>query len=390
MTNFNILYKDEKTFARVTEVKTRHGTFLTPLFLPVGTLGVVKTLTYDELKVIDVEAFITNTYHLYFRPGVDVLKQFNGLHRFINWERVIFSDSGGFQVYSLRDLKKITEEGVEFKSHLDGTTHFFTPEKVVDLQKVIGADIIHCLDECVEYPTEYEYAKKSVELTTLWAQRTKKQFMVDNLEFSKNSEQKTVNNRQLLFGIIQGSMFKDLRKQSLEQIVEIGFDGYSVGGLSVGEPRSLMYEIVRFLAELLPEDKPRYIMGIGEIEDVWECIENGLDIMDCVLPTRNGRNGQAVTSYGKINIKNARYRNDDTKLDSECKCEVCQNYSRGLIHHYFRSGELLGMRLLSYHNVYFMINMFKTIREAIKNKNFLNAKKDFFKKYTQEEILVQS
>lgn len=382
MTNIKILFEDKNTFARVTEVKTSHGKFLTPLFLPVGTLGVVKTLTYEELKTIGVEAFITNTYHLYFRPGMEVLKQFNGLHNFIHWDRTIFSDSGGFQVYSLRELKKVSDTGVEFRSHLDGSKHFFTPEDVVKLQKIIGADIIHCLDECVEYPSEYDYVKNSVELTTLWAKRSKKQFEIENQNLVSQQQ------RQLLFGIIQGSVFKDLRKQSLENLVELNFDGYSIGGLSVGEPRSLMYEIVEFLSSLLPKDKPRYIMGVGEIEDVWVCVENGIDIMDCVLPTRNGRNGQALTSYGKVNIKNAKYKNDDSKLDPECECEICKNYSKSLLHHYFRSGELLGMRLLSYHNVYFMIKMFNLMREAIKNNRFLDEKKVFFEKYNQNQEKV--
>ncbi len=383
MKQINILYQDNKTKSRVTQVMTKTGTFTTPLFLPVGTLGVVKTLTYDELKNVAVEAFITNTYHLYFRPGIEVLQKFSGLHKFVGWDRTIFSDSGGFQVYSLRDLKKISDDGVEFKSHLDGSLHFFTPEMVIDLQKVIGADIIHCLDECIEYPAEYEYAKKSVQITTLWAERSKKQFTYNNSVISDYTQQNNINSRQLLFGIIQGSVFKDLRKQSLEEIVEIGFDGYSVGGLSVGEPRNLMYEIVEYLSELLPKNVPRYIMGVGEIEDVWKCVENGLDIMDCVLPTRNGRNGQAITSCGKINIKNVKYRNSEEKLDSECLCEVCSNYSKGLLHHYFRSGEMLGMRLLSYHNTFFMINMFKKMQKAIKDGRFLEEKKIFFEKYNQ-------
>lgn len=379
MQHFSIVTKDKNSNARVGVLKTRSSEVTTPLFLPVGTLGVVKTLTYEELKLIGVEAFITNTYHLYFRPGEEILKKFGGLHRFINWDRTIFTDSGGFQVYSLRELKSVKEEGVEFKSHIDGSVHFFTPEKVVELQKIINSDVALCLDECVEYPVEYERAKRSVELTTLWAKRCKQKFN----EITYNSELNT-HNLQLLFGIIQGSVYKDLRRQSIEQILEIGFDGYAVGGISVGEPKELLQEIAGYVCDFLPEDKPRYIMGVGEIDDVWFCIEKGYDIMDCVLPTRNGRNGQALTSYGKINIKNSKFSTDESQIDKECDCFVCKNYSRALIHHYFKSGELLGLRLLSYHNVYFMIKLFKYIRQSIIDGNFMQAKKEFLQRFYSE------
>lgn len=374
MQHFSVIAKDKNSSARVGILKTKSGSVTTPLFLPVGTLGVVKTLTYEELRSIGVEAFISNTYHLYFRPGEEILKKFGGLHKFINWDKTIFTDSGGFQVYSLRELKNVSEEGVEFKSHIDGSTHFFTPEKVIELQKIINSDVAVCLDECVEYPVEYERAKRSVEITTLWAKRCKTKFV------EINSEPPTLN-PQLLFGIIQGSVYKDLRQQSVQQILEIGFDGYAVGGVSVGEPKELLQEIAEYVCSFLPDDKPRYIMGVGEIDDVWFCIEKGYDIMDCVLPTRNGRNGQALTSYGKINIKNSKFSLDETPLDIECDCFVCKNYSRALIHHYFKSGELLGLRLLSYHNVYFMINLFKKIRQAILNGSFIQTKKEFLQKF---------
>ncbi len=379
MQHFKILYRDKDTCARIGELKTKTGTVTTPLFLPVGTLGVIKTLTYEELKNINVEAFIANTYHLYFRPGIEVLSKFGGLHKFVNWDRTIFTDSGGYQVFSLRDLKKIHEDGIEFKSHIDGSSHFFTPEKVIELQSIIGSDVMLCLDECNEYPVEYEYVKKSVELTILWAKRSKEKFNEIYLRFS-NSPLST-SNSQLLFGIIQGSIYKDLRKKCVEEILKIGFDGYAIGGLSVGEPKSLLYETSIFTISLLPDETPRYIMGVGEIEDIWECISYGYDIMDCVLPTRNGRNGQALTFYGKINIKNAKYRYDDTKLDPDCDCFVCKSYSRSLIHHYFRSGELLGLRLLSYHNVYFMIKLFERIKRAIIDNRFLEEKKIFLSKF---------
>ncbi|MEN3013086.1 MAG: tRNA guanosine(34) transglycosylase Tgt [Endomicrobiia bacterium] len=375
---FKVFHKDPHSQARTGVLSFKDFQITTPIFLPVGTLGVVKTLSYQDLKEIKVEAFIANTYHLYFRPGEEILKKFGGLKNFINWDKIIFTDSGGFQVYSLRELKKISEEGVEFKSHIDGSLHFFTPEKVIELQSVIGSDVAVCLDECVEYPVEYNYAKRAVEITTLWAKRSKKRFE----ELKKSNLNVT---HQKLFGVIQGSVYKDLRKQSIEEILNLSFDGYAIGGLAVGEPRSLMWEVVEFISENLPEDLVRYIMGIGEIEDIFFCIEKGYDIMDCVLPTRNGRNGQALTSFGKLNIKNSKYSKDENPLDLECNCFVCKNYSRALLHHYYKSQELLVLRLMSYHNVYFMINLFKKIQEKINTDRFLEFKKEFLKKFSNSE-----
>ncbi len=370
---FEVIKEDNFSNARIGVLKTKSANILTPLFLPVGTLGVVKTLSYKELEEIGVEAFIANTYHLYFRPGEEVLKKFGGLHKFINWQKVIFTDSGGFQVYSLRELRKVSKEGVEFKSHIDGSTHFFTPQKVIELQKIIGSDVVLPLDECVEYPAEYEKVKSSVELTTFWAKQSKEKFLEGH-------------NNQLLFGIIQGSVYKDLRKKSAYEILEIGFDGYAIGGVSVGEPKELMYEVLNFMIEILPKDVPKYVMGVGEIEDVWEVIGLGYDIMDCVLPTRNGRNGQALTTFGKINIKNSKFKTDDKPLDELCNCYVCKNYSRALIHHYFKSQELLALRLVSYHNVYFMISLINKIRDAIKDDRFVEEKKKFLEKFCSCEI----
>ncbi len=373
---FEVTHKDRDTRCGILKTKTKNINF--PLFLPVATLGVVKTLTYKELKEIGVESFISNTYHLYFYPGEAILRKFHGLHKFVSWDGVIFTDSGGFQVYSLRELRDISEEGVEFKSHIDGSSHFFTPEKVIELQAIIGSDIAVCLDECVEYPVEYEQARRSVELTTLWAKRCKQKFsQIYDLEKFP---------RQLLFGIIQGSVYKDLRKRSLEEILGLEFDGYAVGGVSVGEPRDIMCEIVSFLGEQLPEDKPRYVMGVGEVEDVLFCIENGFDIMDCVLPTRNGRNGQALTSFGKLNIKNSKFKEDQQPLDPICSCYVCQNYSRALLHHYFKCGELLGLRLLSYHNLHFMIQLFNKIRKAIQEGNFKEFKNRFLEQFNSKQF----
>ncbi|MCS7231052.1 MAG: tRNA guanosine(34) transglycosylase Tgt [Elusimicrobiota bacterium] len=378
MKSFKVIYRDKLSQARVGILKLGNLEIFTPLFLPVGTLGVVKTLSYEELKEIGVDAFIANAYHLYLRPGEEILKKFCGLKKFINWDRGLFTDSGGFQIYSLKELKKITEEGVEFRSHIDGSKHFFTPEKVIEFQAVIGSDVSVCLDECVEYPVDYNYAKRSVEVTTLWAKRCKKKFD----EIKKNNFGNSQN--QLLFGIIQGSVYKDLRKKSIEEILSIGFDGYAIGGLAVGEPRELMWEVVNFISENLSQDEVKYIMGIGELEDIFFCIEKGYDIMDCVLPTRNGRNGQALTSFGKINIKNSKYSTDESPLDNECSCFVCKNYSRALLHHYYKSQELLVLKLMSYHNVYFIINLFKTIREKIIKDEFLRFKEDFLKKFNSE------
>ncbi len=373
---FKVIHKDNK--ARCSLLKTKTKDINLPTFLPVGTLGVVKTLTYKELKEIGVEAFISNTYHLYFNPGENILKSFGGLHKFINWDGVIFTDSGGFQVYSLRELKKISENGVEFKSHIDGSLHFFTPEKVIELQSIINSDVAVCLDECVEYPVEYVSAKRAVEITTLWAKRCKE-------KFSQINDVETFP-RQLLFGIIQGSVYKDLRKKSLEEILSIDFDGYAIGGVSVGEPRELMQEVVSFVAEFLPENKPRYIMGVGEVEDILFCIEQGFDLMDCVLPTRNGRNGQALTSFGKLNIKNSRFKDDKNPLDINCGCYVCQNYSRALLHHYFKCGELLGLRLLSYHNVYFVTELFNKIKQSIKEQKFIEFKNKFLDQFNSQQF----
>ncbi|MCX7956878.1 MAG: tRNA guanosine(34) transglycosylase Tgt [Endomicrobia bacterium] len=382
MNIFKITYKDKTTKARVGILKTKSVEIETPVFLPVATLGVVKTISYEELKTIGAKAFISNTYHLYFHPGVEVIKEFNGLHNFVKWDGVIFTDSGGFQVFSLRDLRKITEDGIEFKSHIDGTLHFFSPEKVIELQNIIYSDVCMCLDECVEYPVEYNYAKRSVELTTVWAKKCKEKFF--HINFPDNLDYIGLN-RQLLFGIIQGSIYEDLRKQSTEQLLEIGFDGYAVGGVSVGEPKELLWKIIDLVEGYLPIDVPKYVMGVGEIDDIWFCIEKGYDIMDCVLPTRNGRNGQALTSYGKVNIKNSKYSKDKSPIDIECNCFVCKNYTRSLLHHYYKSQELLVLRLMSYHNLYFIINLVNKIKQSIKEGNFLQKKREFFDKFNSQK-----
>jgi queuine tRNA-ribosyltransferase len=366
---FTITKKCVRTKARAGQLLTAHGLIETPVFMPVATQGSVKTVSNDDLISAGVELFISNAYHLYLRPGLDVINRFNGLHGFTGWTKGITTDSGGFQLYSLAKLRKISAEGVEFQSHIDGSAHFFSPEKVIDIQSQLGADIIMCFDECPPYPSSYEYAQKSMELTLEWAKRCKSRF------------NQVRNKQQFLFGIVQGNTFHDLREQSLARTVEFDFDGYSIGGLSVGEPKDVMYELIERYVNKLPEPKPRYTMGIGLPEDIWYCVEHGVDMFDCVIPSRNGRNGQAFTTYGKVNIKNAEYRTDQGPLDPDCECSACRRYTRAYLHHLYHSGELLALRLLTLHNIFFIIKLTKIIRASIKQDNFLAEKEQFLKKY---------
>lgn len=351
-------------------IETNRGIVHTPVFMPVGTQGAVKAMSPEELKDIGAEIILSNTYHLYLRPGHEIIYQLGGLHKFINWNMPILTDSGGFQVYSLSSLRKITENGVEFRSHIDGSLHFLSPEKAIEIQVMLGSDIAMAFDECISYPAEYDYAVKSVELTTKWAKRCKA-FSVQRSAFS--------GNQQAIFGIIQGGMYKDLRKRSLEELLEIGFDGYAVGGLSVGEPKEEMYEIIEFIAPLLPEDMPRYLMGVGDLIDVLVAVENGFDMFDCVMPTRNARNGTLFTSKGRISIKRTEFKADPQPLDHDCNCYTCRNYSRAYLRHLFLSKEILSMRLNTMHNLYFYIDFFRKMREAINNNQFQQ-----FKKYWEE------
>ncbi len=371
--SFNIKKKCKDNASRTGEVKTAHGTFKTPVFMPVGTQGTVKGLSPEELTDSGAEIILGNAYHLYLRPGIEIIRQAGGLHKFMGWDRPILSDSGGYQVFSLSDIRKIKEEGVEFKSHFDGSKHLFTPETVIDIQNGLGVDIAMCFDECIKYPCDREYASNSMNLSLRWAQRCREQFAKNN------------NNNQMLFGIVQGGMYGDLREESLNKTVEIGFDGYAVGGLSVGEPREIANKILSDLLPLMPEDKPRYLMGVGTPEEIWDYVEMGVDMFDCVIPTRNGRNGQLFTSRGKVNIMNARHRNDFNPLDPECDCYGCRNFSRAYLSHLFRSGELLALRLNSLHNIHFMIELILSIRRSIMNDSYESAKKEFFKKYRKGE-----
>ncbi len=365
---YELLHECKQTGARRGRIHTPHGIIETPVFMPVGTQATVKSLTPEELKEeVNAQIILSNTYHLYLRPGHELVKEAGGLHKFMNWDRAILTDSGGFQVFSLGDLRKITEEGVEFKSHLDGSRHFLSPEKVMEIENALGADIIMAFDECVEYPAEYDYTKQSMERTTRWAKRCKKAH--------KNTE------NQALFGIVQGGMHKDLREKSAKDLVDLNFPGYAVGGLSVGEPTELMCDILEFTTAFLPKDKPRYLMGVGSPDYLIEAVLRGIDMCDCVLPTRIARNGTAMTSNGKVVVRNATYERDFTPLDSECDCYTCKNYTRAYIRHLIKAGEILGVRLLSIHNLRFLTKLMERVRIEIENDNLLNFKNEFYKKY---------
>jgi queuine tRNA-ribosyltransferase len=364
---YKLLYESKECNARLGEIHTPHGVIETPIFMPVGTKATVKTMTPEELKELEAQIILSNTYHLYLRPGHNLIKEAGGLHKFMNWDRPILTDSGGFQVFSLGKLRKITEEGVVFKSHIDGSEHFISPEKAVEIQNCLGSDIMMAFDECTPYPATYEYAKKSMERTTRWAKRCK--------DAHKNTE------KQALFGIVQGSMFKDLRLESLKQLVDLDLPGYALGGLSVGEPAEIMNEVLDYMVHEMPRNKPRYLMGIGSPDYIFEAVERGIDMADCVMPTRMARNGSFLTSKGKLAIKNAVHRNDFGPIDDECQCYCCKNYSRAYLRHLFKENEILGARLATIHNLFFLINLMKNIRISIKEEKFLEFKKDFYKKY---------
>ncbi|MGE5544014.1 MAG: tRNA guanosine(34) transglycosylase Tgt [Bacillota bacterium] len=366
MFKFQLINKCPDSQARLGRMSTAHGTVDTPMFMPVGTQATVKTLAVEELYEIGTGFILANTYHLNLRPGPEIVRKAGGLHRFMNYDRPILTDSGGFQVFSLAKLCRINEDGVEFNSHLDGSRHFIGPETAIEIQQSLGADIIMCFDECIPYPSNYEYAEKAMERTSRWAMRCKEHHRRED---------------QALFGIVQGGVYKDLRLRSAREIVDIGFPGYAIGGLSVGEPKEVMYETIELLEGHLPADKPRYLMGVGEPEDLLEGVSRGIDMFDCVLPTRLARHGTAYTATGKLVIRNAQYAEDFGPLDPECNCRVCRQYSRAYLRHLIKSGEVLGLRLLSYHNVYFLVELMKRIRESLENKCFPDFHRDFLNKY---------
>jgi len=356
--------------ARLGSLTTHRGTIETPIFMPVGTQATVKAMTSEELKAIGARIILANTYHLYIRPGHELVRRMGGLHRFMNWDRPILTDSGGFQVFSLNELRKISEDGVTFRSHLDGSYHFISPEDAIVIQEALGSDIAMCFDECTPYPATHDYARRSMEMTTRWARRCKDAKMRDD---------------QALFGIVQGGMFRDLRERSAAELREIGFDGYAVGGLSVGEDKEVMHEVLEYAAPLLPSDQPRYVMGIGAPEDLIEAVWHGFDMFDCVMPTRNARNGMLFTSFGRVNIKGVAYAEDAGPLDPECDCYVCRTYSRAYLRHLYRSGEILSSRLNTYHNLHYYLSLMAKVRAAISEGRFAEFRREFYVKRESPE-----
>ncbi len=369
---YELIKKCGQTGARLGKVHTPHGSFDTPAFMPVGTQATVKGMSPEELMGINAQIILSNTYHLYMRPGEDIVKEAGGLHSFMNWNRPILTDSGGFQVFSLSDLRDIKEEGVTFKSHIDGSKHFITPEKAIEIQNDLGADIIMAFDECIPYPCEFEYAKKSLERTTRWAKRCK--------EAHKNTD------KQALFGIVQGGIYKELREQSARELLELDFPGYAIGGLSVGEPAQDMYDMLECTVPLLPEDKPRYLMGVGSPDYLIEGALRGIDMFDCVLPTRIGRNGTVLTSQGKMIIRDAKYARDFSPMDPECDCHACQNFSRAYIRHLLKAGEVLGIRLTTWHNLRFLLKLMENVRKAIMDDRLQDYRNEFFEAFGYNKI----
>ena len=370
---YELLHIDKNSGARRGVVHTPHGDIQTPIFMPVGTLATVKAMSPEELKNdVKAQIILSNTYHLYLRPGHDIVKEAGGLHKFMNWDRPILTDSGGFQVFSLSGLRKITEEGVIFNSHLDGSKHIFTPEKVMEIEEALGADIIMAFDECCPYPSDYKYTKNSMERTTRWAARCKEAHTAEN---------------QGLFGIIQGGFYKDLREQSAKDLISLDFPGYAIGGISVGEPKEEFIDILRYTTPLMPENKPRYLMGVGTPDYLIEASLAGIDMCDCVLPTRLARHGTAMTSKGKLVIRNQNFARDWNKLDDECDCYTCKNYTRAYLRHLIKTNEILGMRLLSLHNLRFLTKLMERVRIEIEHDNLLAFRKEFYKKYGYTEII---
>lgn len=369
---FKIIHKDKNSNARIGKLKTEHGVIDTPFFMPVATLATVKAITAEQLRQMHSQIILCNAYHLFLRPGMDVIKKAGGLHKFMNWDKAILTDSGGYQIFSLAGFRKIYDSHVEFQSHIDGTKYSLRPEDVIDIQIVLGSDILMPLDECVHYPVQEDYAKVALNRTLLWLGRSKDQFKRHDFK------------KRLLFGIVQGSTFLNLRKESALKTVELDLSGYCLGGLSVGEPEGLRNDIVNETIKYLPPDKPHYLMGLGLPEDILNAIEHGIDMFDCVIPTRYGRNGTAFTSQGKLVIRNSPYINDFTPLDRECSCYTCKNFSRAYIRHLFNTDEILGLILVSYHNLYFYLELMQKIRLAIKNNKFLEFKKVFLAKVKNE------
>lgn len=365
--HLEILKEDTRTRARLGKLHTPHGVIDTPVFMPVGTQATVKTMTPEELTDLGAGIILSNTYHLFLRPGQDLIKEAGGLHAFMHWDGAILTDSGGFQVFSLGDLRKIKEEGVEFRSHLDGSRQFLSPEISTQVQMALGSDIVMAFDECAPYPCTHQYAKDSLERTTRWAKRCR-----DTL---------TTTDRQALFGIVQGGVYRDLREQSAAEITALDLPGYAVGGLSVGEPKEIMYEVLEYAVPLLPRDKPRYLMGVGSPDALIEGVMRGIDMFDCVLPTRIARNGTAMTRFGKLVVRNANVARDFTPIDPTCDCYTCRNYSRAYVRHLLKADEILGLRLMTIHNLRFLQILMREIREAIAQERLPEYRERFFADY---------
>ncbi|WP_301110040.1 tRNA guanosine(34) transglycosylase Tgt [Sporosarcina sp.] len=357
----------KQTGARLGIVHTPHGSFETPAFMPVGTQATVKTMSPEELKAMGAGIILSNTYHLWLRPGHEIIKEAGGLHKFMNWDRPILTDSGGFQVFSLSKFRDIKEEGVHFRNHINGDKLFLSPEKAVEIQNALGPDIMMAFDECPPFPATHEYMKASVERTSRWAERC--------LQAHQRPEE------QGLFGIVQGGEFEDLRKQSARDLVSLDFPGYAIGGLSVGEPKDVMNRALEFTTPLLPENKPRYLMGVGSPDSLIDGAIRGIDMFDCVLPTRIARNGTLMTSEGRLVVKNAKFERDFGPLDPNCDCYACKNYSRAYIRHLIRAGETFGIRLTSYHNLHFLLNLMEQIRQAIREDRLGDFREEFLEQY---------
>lgn len=364
---YNLIKKEKHTGARLGQITTPHGTFDTPMFMPVGTQASVKAMAPEELKEMGAGVILANTYHLWLRPGEDLVEEAGGLHQFMNWDQGILTDSGGFQVFSLAELRNITEEGVHFKNHLNGQKLFLSPEKAIAIENALGADIMMSFDECPPFFESYDYIKKSIERTSRWAER--------GLRAHKNPQ------TQALFGIVQGGGHKALREQSARDLVSLDFPGYSIGGLSVGESKAEMNHVLDFTTPLLPENKPRYLMGVGSPDALIDGVIRGVDMFDCVLPTRIARNGTCMTSKGRLVVKNAKYARDFRPLDEKCNCYACRNYTRAYIRHLLKTDEIFGLRLTSYHNLYFLLDLMRKIRAAIKEDRLLDFRAEFFEEY---------
>lgn len=364
---YELLKTERRSLARLGKLHTPHGVYETPAFMPVGTLATVKTMSPEELKALDAGIILSNTYHLWLRPGHDVIREAGGLHSFMNWDRAILTDSGGYQVFSLSEMRTITDEGVHFRNHLNGDRLFLSPEKAIEIQNALASDIAMAFDECPPYPADYRDVKKAVERTSRWAERC----------LTAHGAAST----QALFGIVQGGAYADLRKQSARDLVSLDFPGYAVGGLSVGEPKSVMNDMLEVTTPLLPADRPRYLMGVGSPDALIDGVLRGIDLFDCVLPTRIARNGTCMTARGRLVIRNACYARDFRPLDEHCDCYTCRNYTRAYIRHLIKANETFGIRLTTYHNLYFLVNLMRQVREAIRADRLLEFREQFFAAY---------